>query len=73
MYHDEHLPPHCHAVYAGVDVQVRFAGEIEIVGDFPMRQARLVREWAELNRAALVENWGIAAEFQALKRIAPLA
>jgi len=72
MYHDEHLPPHCHAVYAGQDVQVHFMGDIKIVGDFPVGPARLVRRWAAAHGDALAENWSLAAKREALKPIDPL-
>ncbi|HXU24718.1 MAG TPA: DUF4160 domain-containing protein [Tepidiformaceae bacterium] len=73
MYHDEHLPPHCHAVYAGQYVQVRFKGDIEIIGEFPAGPARLVRRWAAEHREALMENWARAGDREALKPIDPVA
>jgi Domain of unknown function (DUF4160) len=38
----------------------------------PDRAVRLVREWAELHRAELAENWMRARDGQPLERIAPL-
>jgi hypothetical protein len=72
MFYDDHPPPHFHAVYAGYSAQVVIAtGEI-LNGSLPARAQRLVREWAELRRSALLEDWDLSADKQPLKRIEPL-
>src|SRR5919109_956515 len=43
-----------------------------LAGSLPDRALRLVREWAELHRAELEENWRRAREGQPLERIGPL-
>ena len=43
-----------------------------LAGSLPDRAVRLVREWAELHRAELAENWMRARDGQPLERIAPL-
>jgi hypothetical protein len=43
-----------------------------LVGEFPARALKLVREWAELHRAELQVNWEKARARQPLDTIAPL-
>lgn len=57
MYFGDHAPPHFHAYEAGNEAQVRITdGEI-IKGRLSKSARRLVKEWTEINRAALMENW----------------
>jgi hypothetical protein len=72
-HHDGHNPPHFHAFYAGEDVEVLFDADWTIVGDFPRRAGRFVREWAALHRAELAVNWDLARAGAALRRIEGLA
>lgn len=66
---DEHNPPHIHAFYgdqvAAVDIRT---GQI-IEGSLPNRAAGMVREWAQINRDALLEMW----ETQEFRKLEPLA
>lgn len=43
-----------------------------LAGSLPDRALRLVRDWAELHRAELEEDWRPARQGQPLERIAPL-
>ena len=43
-----------------------------VTGTFPKRALRHVMEWSELHQADLAEDWQLAQERKALKRIAPL-
>lgn len=57
MYHDEHPPPHFHAIYQGFKAFVRIAdGEI-IHGRLPKKATRIVRQWALDHRDELMANW----------------
>lgn len=72
MVYNDHLPPHFHAEYGGEEAHFAIAtGEI-IEGNISLRAARLVREWMELHRAELEENWRLRTEMKPLKSIAPL-
>ena len=71
MYHNEHGPPHFHAYYADSTASVSFEGRV-LRGKLPPRVLRLVREWTELRRAELVENWSRARKERSLVQIAPL-
>lgn len=66
---DEHNPPHIHAFYgeqvAAVDIRT---GQI-IEGSLPNRAVGMVKEWAQINRDALLEMW----ETQEFRKLEPLA
>ena len=71
MFYREHGVPHFHAVYGEHEISV----EVEtrrIHGHFPPRALKLVLEWTELHTSELLENWRLAKQGQALRRIAPL-
>ncbi len=68
----DHPPPHFHAEYGSDEAMVRTDdGGIER-GYLPGRAARLVKEWAELHRAELEDDWARAHSERPLLRIAPL-
>ncbi len=71
MFYREHAPPHFHAVYGEYEITMEIdTGNVS--GQFPGRALSLVREWTELHREELIENWRLAREDKPLKRIAPL-
>jgi hypothetical protein len=45
MYHDDHPPPHFHAIYGEHEARVAIDSLQIIEGWLPSRAARLVREW----------------------------
>ncbi len=72
MYYNDHSPPHFHARYGDFEAVIaRDTGEI-VEGQLPPRVLGLVQEWRALLRADLAENWHLARERKALKRIEPL-
>lgn len=56
MFYREHGPAHLHAVYgeheATIDIET---GALR--GHLPPRALALVREWAQLHREDLLQNW----------------
>ncbi len=64
--------PHFHALYADEEASIAIGSREILAGSLPDRALRLVREWAELLRAELEDDWRRAREGQPLKRIAPL-
>lgn len=57
MYFGDHAPPHFHAYEAENEALVRIDdGEI-IKGRLSKTAKRLVKEWTQINQAALIENW----------------
>lgn len=69
MYLKDHAPPHFHAVYGTDEAQVSIASGEPIEGRLPRTAARLVKEWALANQAALMENWDNARSNQPMERI----
>ncbi len=72
MFFNDHNPPHFHARYAEHRARIAIATGELLDSDLPPRAARLVREWAELHREELQENWRLALELRPLKPIPPL-
>ena len=72
MNYDEHLPPHFHARYVEHEAQIVIASGEILEGYLPSRAFALVREWTELHRDELNENWRRREQNQPLNRIEPL-
>ena len=72
MFHNEHPPPHFHVRLAEHRARVAIAGGEVVDGGLSPRAARMIREWADLHREELDENWRRAEELQPLARIEPL-
>ncbi|MBF0240800.1 MAG: DUF4160 domain-containing protein [SAR324 cluster bacterium] len=71
MYWDDHLPPHFHAKYGEYEIIVNIeTGVIE--GKFPKRALKLVLEWYEHHKVALIENWELCRNKEMPKPIEPL-
>ena len=62
MYLNDHSPPHFHAIYGDHEACVSIETGSVFDGRLPKVAERLVREWAAINREALVENWQIARQ-----------
>jgi hypothetical protein len=73
MYHSEHAPPHFHALYAQFKAEFEIRNPQKVDGFMPLRQRRLVQQWAKLHTDELIANWDRARRFDVLSRIAPLA
>jgi hypothetical protein len=72
MFFDDHEPPHVHAEYSGGKAVFDFRGNV-IRGDLGSRTAtKLVKEWIDLHLRELEEDWQLARNSQALKKIDPL-
>ena len=72
MYWQDHQPPHFHAIYGGEEALVRIDDAAFLAGSLPRTAARLVREWAELRRSELQDNWDRAQAPTKLVPIEPL-
>jgi hypothetical protein len=72
MYFDDHAPPHFHAEAAEHSAKVEIASGEICEGSLTRRDARLVREWANLHRAELEDNWSRARDEKPLAKIDPL-
>ena len=72
MYFADHAPPHFHAVYGGEEAVVAIADCSVLRGGIPDRALRLVREWTELHRPELLDDWHRAQQPDPLLPIDPL-
>lgn len=67
----KHHLSHFHAYYNEFEASFDFQGEI-ISGDFPSKQASLVKAWALLHQEELAANWRLAIEGEQIFKINPL-
>jgi hypothetical protein len=72
MFFNDHDPPHFHARYAEHRARAAIATGELLDGELPGRAARLVREWADLHRDELEDNWRLAQKLRPLNPIDPL-
>ena len=72
MYWQDHQPPHFHAIYGDEEALVRVDDAAFLAGSPPRTAARLVREWTELRRSELQDNWNRAQTPTKLVPIEPL-
>jgi len=71
MFWREHSPPHFHAKYGDEEIVV----EVEtgaVTGSMCSRAVSMVQEWRAVHRDELMENWQLAGQKRALKRVKPL-
>jgi Domain of unknown function (DUF4160) len=71
MYFGDHPPPHFHARYGEHEAQVAIATGDVLHGSLPRSAARLVKEWTELRRAELLDDWQRAERAEPLGSIEP--
>ena len=72
MFYNDHSPPHFHARYGEYRATIAIEPPAVLAGNLPPRALGLVMEWAELNRAELIDDWVRARDQAPLKRIDPL-
>ena len=72
MFFDDHNPPHFHARYGGDKVAIEIESLRILEGQLPSRALGLVIEWASQHQSELLENWDLAKNNQAPKKISPL-
>jgi hypothetical protein len=72
MFYRDHLPPHFHIKYAGSQATFDIQKLVLMNGNLPVRELRLVSEWAKLHQDELLDNWRLCETMQAPKPIAPL-
>ena len=71
MYHDDHFPPHIHALYQDYKATFDFEGNL-LEGEMPVKQKKLIEAWIEIHREDLVANWELSRNKEALFKISPL-
>ena len=56
MYWVDHPPPHFHAKFGEYEITIHILDGV-VEGKFPRRALRLVLEWYETHKEALLKNW----------------
>jgi hypothetical protein len=64
----EHLPQHIHIKYGEYEAVMELENLNIVQGTVPKKCRQLVREWAEIHQAELIEMW----ETQNFHKISPL-
>ena len=72
MYYNDHEPPHFHVRYSGQRALIAIEDSSVLGGHLSPRTLGLVREWAALHRAELLEDWKLARAEAQLRPIEPL-
>lgn len=72
MYHDEHNPPHFHAIYGNDEAVFGIQPLAVLYGKVSGRTIALVMEWAAMHQDELMDNWNRMRDEQAPKRVKPL-
>ena len=72
MFFNEHNPPHFHAEYQGTEGVFNFDGEMLHGNIKSLTALRLVKEWANLRKNELEENWKNITEKVVINKIEPL-
>lgn len=72
MYYRDHAPPHFHAIYGSDEVEVAPSTGRVLAGRLPTRAMKLVRQWAGLHEAEILEQWERARRGEQLQPIQPL-
>lgn len=67
----QHNAPHFHAYYGDYEASYTLNGDI-LAGEFPKKQAVLVKAWALLHEDELLANWKLALDGETTFRIDPL-
>ncbi len=71
MFYRDHTPPPFHARYGDCEITVDIETGV-VHGRFPKRAIRLVLEWLDLHKEALLEDWERARTRRPLQGIEPL-
>ncbi len=75
LYYDEARHegrPHFHAVHRGGEASIDMRDGAVMAGSLQPRALRLVREWVDLHRSELLDDWERARRGLPLTPIAPL-
>lgn len=74
MYWRDHAPPHVHAIKNGQEAVFEIRTAALVTGRLPRsNDIHLVAAWITLRRDELLDDWRLARDGKALKRISPLA
>lgn len=71
MHYRDHAPPHFHASYGKFEIVVEVESGI-ILGKFPKRALKAVKDWYNKYKAELCLDWELARKGKPLNKIEPL-
>lgn len=71
MYWRDHVPPHFHAKYQDQEAAITIETG-EVAGELSRRALVMVEEWRQAHKEELLQNWKLAEQKKALRRIEPL-
>lgn len=69
MFFDEHPPKHFHAEYNEYKALIGLDNFEILEGSLPSKGHKLVKEWAELHKKELLDNWEKAVKKEPLNKI----
>ena len=72
MYHNDHPPPHFHAIYGAEEALIEIGNLLIYRGGLTRRALAMVLQWAGLHRRELMDNWALARAGHEPKPIEPL-
>lgn len=71
MFFNEHKPPHFHIEYQSYEAVMNIETG-EVIGRMSRRSLKLVYDWLDENKDALMENWKRIEQRKPLEKIKPL-
>ncbi len=72
MFWADHPPPHFHAIYGSYEAIIEIQTSEVIAGSLPLGADSLVKQWIDLHRGELLEDWELARARKPLRKIEPL-
>lgn len=72
MYYNDHEPPHFQVRYSGQRAVIAIRDLAVLAGQLSPTALSLVREWARLHQADLLDDWTLARADAELRPIPPL-
>ncbi|MBA4148085.1 MAG: DUF4160 domain-containing protein [Verrucomicrobia bacterium] len=68
----DHFPAHFHANYGEHEIAIAIATGAVLAGELPNHAWRLIKEWMEIHRSEILENWNCAQAGRSCFKIEPL-
>ena len=72
MFIGDHNPPHFHVYYDGESALIAIKDGQLLKGSLPPQAKRLVKQWLELHRNELLDNWNRLSNSESAVNIKPL-
>ena len=72
MFIGDHNPPHFYVYYDGSSALIAIKDGTILKGSLPPQAKRLVKQWLELHRDELLDNWSRLSNSESANNIKPL-